>query len=78
MQTCTSLRQCVEAALEQYFAQLGEHRQTGLYDFVLREVELPLLQAVLRHTRGNQSRAAAVLGMNRATLRKRMRSYGLE
>ena len=51
---------------------------TGLYDLVLQEVERPLLETVMHFTHGNQTRAAEVLGINRSTLRKKLRQYGLE
>ena len=47
------------------------------FGLVLAEVEAPLLRCVLDHTGGNQSLAAQVLGLNRGTLRKKMRRYGL-
>jgi Fis family transcriptional regulator len=65
-------------ALEAYLAQLAGHDPQDLYRLVLGEVEAPMLEAVLAHTGGNQTRAAAVLGMNRGTLRKKLRLYGLE
>lgn len=43
----------------------------------MREVELPLFQAVMDYSDGNQSRAATILGINRGTLRKKLREYGL-
>ena len=46
-------------------------------DLVVHEIEEPLLRAVLEFTRGNQSRAAEVLGINRSTLRKKLRFHGL-
>ena len=45
---------------------------------VVAEVELPLLRAVMSYTRGNQSKAAEVLGINRSTLRKKLEKYGLQ
>jgi Fis family transcriptional regulator len=48
-----------------------------LYDLVLREVEEPLFRAALKHVDGNQSRAAVILGINRGTLRKKLRQFGL-
>jgi Fis family transcriptional regulator len=48
-----------------------------LYDLVLREVEEPLFRTVLNYSSGNQTRAAEVLGINRATLRKKLREFGL-
>lgn len=71
------LRECVTAALGDYFAQLEGHPPGELYQMVLREVEQPLLQAVLEFTAGNQTRAAQILGLNRGTLRKKLRQYDL-
>lgn len=71
------LRECVRDAVEHYFAQLGDHSAGGLYELVLREVEAPLLDCVMRHTQGNQSQAAGILGINRGTLRKKLKTYGL-
>lgn len=72
-----SLRREVERSLEVYFEQLGNDSMTGLYDLVLSEVEAPLLEAVMRHTSSNQSKASIMLGMNRGTLRKKLKQYGL-
>jgi len=71
------LRTHAERALTDYFASLNGHRPAHLYDLVLREVEEPLLKAVLDYTEGNQVRAAGILGINRGTLRKKLRSFGL-
>lgn len=73
----TALRDHVTKAVRRYLHDLGEHEADDLYEVVLREVEAPLLAEVLRHCEGNQSRAAARLGINRATLRKKLREYGL-
>ena len=72
------LRQCVRDALEHYFEALDGHECQGLFDLVMGEVEAPLLEAVLDHTDGNQSKAAQVLGINRGTLRKKLKQYNLE
>jgi Fis family transcriptional regulator len=72
-----SLRQSVEQAVEAYFRQLDGQHVTDVYDLVLQEVEAPLLEVVLRHTRNNQTLAATVLGLNRGTLRKKLKRYGL-
>lgn len=71
------LRNCVRAAVEKYFEQLEGHRTSGLYEMVIGEVEAPLLETVMRHTRGNQSQAAELLGINRGTLRKKLKTYHL-
>ena len=72
------LHACVESALESYFQSLEGEAPRDLYALVLSEIEPPLLEAVLRYTHGNQSRAAEVLGINRGTLRKKLRAYGLD
>ena len=71
------LRDHAEGALQKYFESLNGHRPAALYDLVMREVELPLFQAVMDYAAGNQSRAATILGINRGTLRKKLREYGL-
>ncbi len=72
------LHECVRDALERYLSQLDGHDAGRLYELVIREVEAPMLQTVLRYTRGNQSRAAEVLGMNRGTLRKKLKHYEID
>lgn len=71
------LRDLTEEALDRYFNDLNGHAPGDLYDLVLGEVELPLFQTVMEFTDGNQSRAAAILGINRATLRKKLKHYYL-
>ena len=71
------LRACVKVSVENYLRQLDGHDVSELFALVMKEVEAPLLEAVLAHTNGNQSRAAAILGINRATLRKKLKRYGL-
>jgi Fis family transcriptional regulator len=72
------LHACVKSMLEDYFADLDGHPPGNLFELVMDEVEVPLLETVLRHTRGNQSKAAEILGLNRATLRKKLRRHGLD
>ena len=71
------LRNHAERALSDYFSNLNGHKPAHLYDMVLREVEEPLFRAVLDYAAGNQSRAAGILGINRGTLRKKLREFGL-
>jgi len=72
------LRECIATALQDYFHHLDGHEPDNLYQMVLQEMEEPLLRAVLEHTRSNQSRAAIMLGLNRGTLRKKMKQYNLD
>jgi len=71
------LRKHTEEALDQYFASLNGDRPGDLYGLVLGEVEAPLFKAVMDFTRGNQSQAAGILGINRGTLRKKLKTYSL-
>jgi len=71
------LRAHAEQALDSYFASLNGHAPGQLYELVMREVEEPLFRAVLGYAEGNQSRAADILGINRGTLRKKLRHYGI-
>lgn len=72
------LRECVRIALDRYLKQLDGHNVQGVYRMVLDEVEPPMLEAVLQHCGGNQSRAAEMLGMSRSTLRKKLAEYALK
>jgi two-component system nitrogen regulation response regulator GlnG len=74
-----TLSDIVERNLASYFAlQPGGIPPVGLYDRVLADIERPLFQLTLTATRGNQMRAAEVLGLNRNTLRKRLHDLGIE
>ena len=72
-----SLRDCVRDALARYFATLDGHDCSDLFDLVIGEVEIPLLEIVLEHADGNQTKAAKMLGINRGTLRKKLQQYDL-
>ena len=72
------LRECVREALGNYLTHLNGHAVHNLYDLVLSEVEQPLLDTVMRYTRGNQTHAASLLGMSRSTLRKKLAQYEIE
>lgn len=71
------LRVCVKEAVENYLRHLDGHDVSRLFDLFMTEVEPPLLEAVLAYTNGNQSRAAQMLGINRATLRKKLQRHDL-
>lgn len=70
-----ALRNTVYAALKTYFEQLDGQTPANLHQMVIGEVEPPLLEMVLHFTQGNQSVAATILGINRATLRKKLKQY---
>lgn len=73
------LNQHVRENLNEYFKGLnGCTPPTDLYRMVLEQVEKPLLERVLDYSGGNQSRAAEVLGINRGTLRKKLKHYSLD
>jgi Fis family transcriptional regulator len=71
------LRKHTEEALNQYFKSLNGDRPGDLYELVLGEVEEPLFKTVMDYTQGNQSQAADILGINRGTLRKKLKTYSL-
>ena len=71
------LRKHTEEALQLYFRTLNGDRPGDLYELVLGEVEEPLFRAVMDYTDGNQSQAAGILGINRGTLRKKLKTYSL-
>ena len=72
-----TIRQCVASSLSEYFDKVDHENISDLYDLVLSEVEAPLLHTVMQHTRSNQSKASAMLGLNRGTLRKKLKKYGM-
>ena len=72
-----TLRDCVETTLKNYFDQLDGTPVSDVYQLVLSEVEAPLLEQTLRYTRNNQTKASILLGLNRGTLRKKLKQYGL-
>ena len=72
-----TLRDSVEKSMNNYFAHLDGQDVTDVYQMVLSEVEAPLLETVMAYVKGNQTRAAVLLGLNRGTLRKKLKQYGL-
>jgi Fis family transcriptional regulator len=71
------LHECVVSALDAYFVAHAGEAIVGLYDQLTAAVEKPLLEVVMREVHGNQTHAAAVLGVNRGTLRKKLKQHGL-
>ena len=73
----SSLRQSVTQAVRDYLDELEGQMGSDVYQMVLAEVEAPLLEEIMRYTRNNQTRASQMLGLNRGTLRKKLKQHGL-
>ena len=71
------LKDSASEAIEHFLTTLDGEPCSDLYDMVLQQVEAPLFKAVLEYTQHNQSHAATMLGLNRGTLRKKLRQHGL-
>ena len=71
------MRDHVANSVRRYLGDLNGSGAENLYDIALRELEITLFAEVLQHCDGNQSRAAEMLGIHRATLRRKLREYGL-
>ncbi len=70
-----SLQQSVVSALAKYLSDLDGEPPSNLYDKVLSEIERPLFSIIMEHCDNNQSKAACCLGINRGTLRKKLKQY---
>jgi len=78
MRTETDLARSVRRAIDGYFRDLDGEKPCGVYDMVIGCVEKPLIEAVLTRVEGNQTHAAQRLGINRNTLRKKMKAHGIK
>ena len=72
------IARCVRKAIDSYFRDLDGERPCGIYDMVLSSVEKPLIETILARVNGNQTQAAQLLGLNRNTLRKKMKAYKIK
>ena len=72
------LNEVVERVVRQYLTDMGGTDPDNLHTLIVNAVERPLIETVLEHTRGNQSRAAEILGITRTTLRNRIKRYQLD
>lgn len=72
------LANCVKSSLDQYFTQLNGSKANDIYSMVINEIERPLLEVVMQQTRNNRCKAAEILGINRNTLRKKLKQHGLD
>ena len=68
----------IDTLLDQYFNDLDGDKPTTIYEMVINTVEKPLLLYIMNKTEGNQSKAAKMLGLNRNTLRKKLKQYNLD
>lgn len=76
-ETAQTLRDTVARSLENYFKQLDGQPVSDVYEMVLAQIEQPLFETVMHYTRDNQTKASQLLGLNRGTLRKKLKQYGL-
>lgn len=76
-QGIAQLYHAVKHSIRRYLYELDGTQPHDMYDLVLKQIEQPLFEAILEHTKGNQSKAAEYLGLNRGTLRKKLRIYNL-
>ena len=67
----------VSKSIDKYFKQLDGENPTDIYDMVIKEVELPLLKIVMKQCHDNQSKASKILGINRGTLRTKLKEHNL-
>jgi len=72
-----SVRESVKMAVRQYLSELDGQMSTDVYQMVLAEMEAPLLEEIMAYTRNNQTKASLMLGLNRGTLRKKLKQYNL-
>ena len=72
------LAEAVRRSLERYFRDMDGERPTGIYDMVLRNVEKSMIETILGKADGNQTLAAAMLGIDRNTLRKKMQQLRIK
>ena len=68
----------INTLLDQYFNDLDGDQPSAIYEMVINTVEKPLLLYIMNKTEGNQSKAAKMLGLNRNTLRKKLKQYNLD
>ena len=78
MSRSNELAETVKRSLERYFKDMDGERPSAIYDMVLRNIEKPMIETVLGYAQGNQTQAAAMLGIDRNTLRKKMQQLRIK
>jgi Fis family transcriptional regulator len=71
------LRESVRYSLKNYFSRLGNEEPKAVYDMVLSEVEMPLLECLVHHTKNNQVKMSKWLSLSRGTVRQKLKKHGL-
>ncbi|HVW64923.1 MAG TPA: helix-turn-helix domain-containing protein [Nitrosospira sp.] len=72
------IARCVRNAVEEYFNDLDGEKPHAIHEMVMRSVEKPLIEMLMRQAGGNQTRAAELLGINRNTLRNKIKQYKIK
>ena len=73
-----SLKYQVGLALRRYFKELDGNKATNVFEMVIKEVEKPMLEEVMKFYNGNKSQASKMLGINRVTLRTKLKQYNIK
>ena len=73
-----SLKYQVGLALRRYFKELDGNKATNVFEMVIKEVEKPMLEEVMKFCNGNKSQASKILGINRVTLRTKLKQYNIK
>ena len=73
-----SLKYQVGLALRRYFKELVGNKATNVFEMVIKEVEKPMLEEVMKFCNGNKSQASKILGINRVTLRTKLKQYNIK
>lgn len=77
MKPHTDISACISTALETYFKNLDGEMPAPIYDMVIKSVERPMFEVIIKKAGGNQTQAAQLLGINRNTLRRKLVDYKL-
>ena len=73
-----SLKYQVGLALRRYFKELDGNKASNVFEMVIKEVEKPMLEEVMKFCDGNKSQASKILGINRVTLRTKLKQYNIK